>query len=71
MSGLDNFRLNVRFSVCTKPFVTCTDTLNSQLDDFQINLLKRDEMLRKELNLNKIYRFRIIYIMLIIRNYMS
>ena len=28
-------------------------------------------MLRKELNLNKIYSFRIIYIMLIIRNYMS
>ena len=28
-------------------------------------------MLQKELYLNKIYSFRIIYIMLIIRNYMS
>ena len=37
MSGLDNFRLNVRFSVCTKPFVICTNTINSQIGDFQIN----------------------------------
>ena len=37
MSELNNLRLNGRFSVCTKPFVTCTDTLNSQIDDFQIN----------------------------------